>query len=52
MAKVIPFRPKKRTIERATLSKRRLRRPTSATWWIIVIIALCLLLPYILPFTR
>lgn len=47
LAKVVPFRPKKRVPERS--AKPRRQRPNQTTWWIVVIVALCLLIPYLAP---
>jgi hypothetical protein len=48
VAKVVPFRPKKRTPEKAPQRAPR-RRMSSALWWIIAIVVVALVVPYILP---
>ncbi|MCY0865527.1 MAG: hypothetical protein OWQ57_11295 [Sulfobacillus sp.] len=47
MAKVIPFRPRKKTPP-ARPPKRK-RRPSATTWWIIAIVAASLIIPYLWP---
>lgn len=50
LAKVVPFRPKKRpvAVSPRTAARRRRRAPI-ALWWIVGIVSLCLVLPYIYP---
>lgn len=49
-AKVIPFRPRRRTADRMPEPKMpRHRPPPRALWWIVLIIAIALVVPYIWP---
>ncbi|MDA8205016.1 MAG: hypothetical protein M0Z36_03035 [Thermaerobacter sp.] len=50
MAKVIPFRAKKRIAERPSAKIRR--RSSPAVWWIVLIVAIALVAPYLLPLAR
>lgn len=49
-AKVIPFRPKRRPADKTPEPKMPGHRPPPrAMWWIILIIAVALIIPYVLP---
>ena len=52
LGRVVPFRPKKRVPERAPSPKPIKRRRSPALWWIIAIVAVSLVLPYVLPLGR
>ncbi len=47
LAKVVPFKSKRRPHERPPQGKPPRRRASAVTWWIVAIIAICLLLPYV-----
>ncbi len=48
-AKVIPFRPRRNKPPRAP---RAPKRPSPIMWWIVAIVALSLLWPYLMPLGR
>lgn len=51
LAKVVPLRTKKRVAERSPQPKPR-RRMSPAVWWIVIIVAIALIAPYVLPLGR
>lgn len=48
VGKVVPFRPRKRAHKRQP----KIRRFSSTTWWILAIVIVSLLLPYLTPFAH